>query len=161
MVVIMTSVYAIPASAEVELPVPELLPDEPDVGEAISPMRKGQRAPFTGVLLSPKAVAKLTVELNSIEEKIEIEKEKVLKACQAECSFKVTNADIESRTDIKILKAKLESEEKENKILQKRVEKLEKDRPNVTTWTFVGFLTGVVATVAIVFGVSEAKGAAQ
>ena len=142
-------------------PVPELVEGEPDVGEAISPMKKGQKAPFTGVLLSPAAVAKVLTELKYLQEKIDIEVQREVKTCTAECTFKIETVKIELETDKKILQAKLEAEEKQNKILVDRVKKLEKNQPNVLLWSAGGAVVGVLTTIAIVFAVSSAENATK
>ena len=51
-----------------------LLPEgEPNPGAAISPLRKGNKAPFTGVHLSPEAVATLLAHYKFLADQIEIE----------------------------------------------------------------------------------------
>jgi nucleotide-binding universal stress UspA family protein len=60
------------------------LPEE-NVGAAISPMRKGNKAMFTGVLLSPLAIATLITELKSAELVTEIEVKRAKDEAAAWC----------------------------------------------------------------------------
>lgn len=136
---------------------PELWPGEPDVGAAVSPMRKGQAAPFTGVLFSPRAIAIVITELKNIPELVKIETDKTKKVCEAECDFKVKNIQIVLESDMKVLKAKLESSNKENAIFQNRIKKIEDSQPNLTWWVGGGFAVGALTTVLIVFGTSQAS----
>lgn len=134
-------------------PTPQ--PGEPDVGPAISPMKWGQKAPFTGILLSPKAVAIVMTELNSIEERIQIEVDRGVATCQANCNFKVEQVKISMDADIKILKAQLEARKKENEILTERLEDAE-DGINPIWWAGGGFLVGALTTILIVWGSTQA-----
>lgn len=151
------------ARAEVPLlpPLPPLQLNEPSVGKAISPLKMGQKAPFTGLLLSPEAIADMIAELNSIPEQIEIEKKKTLETCEAQCTFKLEWSKIESNTDNKILNARVEAEERQNKILVERVKELEDDKSNLLLWTAGGAVVGVLTTILIVFGVSAAENSAK
>lgn len=142
---------------QVSFPQSPHVAGEPDVGEAISPMKKGDKAPFSGVLLSPKALAKVTVDLQHIGDQVSLEVDKSTKTCEANCKFKIETVKIELETDKKILVAKLDAEKKENKILTQRITKLEKEKPNTMLWGAGGFLAGVVATIAIIFGVNKAQ----
>ena len=129
---------------------PSLVEGEKDVGAAISPMKKGQTAPFTGVLLSPKAVATVTVELQSIAEKVKIEVSRATDEATARCDARVNEEKIKAEAGVKILNAQLESRLAENKILTDRLEKEEKSKPNLMLWTGGGVVVGVALTVLVV-----------
>lgn len=164
MVAVMCVTCVTPAFADVNLKydaIPELQPGEPSVGEAISPMKKGQKAPFTGVLLSPAAVIKIVVDINNIPETIALERKDATKKCETSCTFRLEWSKIELGTDKKILKANLDAEKKQNAILVGRIEKLEKKQPNIPLWTASGAVAGIVTTVLIVFAVSKAENAAK
>ncbi len=136
-------------------PVPEKIEGEADVGEAISPLKLGQRAPFTGVLLSPAAVAKMLVELKSIDDKIKIETERATKICEAQCEFRVKETKIELETDKKILIEQLKFQKEQNKILEDRVQKYESKQQPVALWAIGGFGLGLATTILIVFATSS------
>jgi hypothetical protein len=142
-----------PAFADpVVLPTaPQQVDGELDVGAAVSPMKKGQTAPFTGVLISPKALATITVELKTIQEKINIEITRVKAEETARCEFIVENQRIKLSADSMVLQAKNSSLLEQNKILQDRINKEEKSRPNVLLWTAGGFAGGVVVVLLTSF----------
>lgn len=149
---------SLPAFAEVpKLVAPSLVEGETDVGEALSPMKKGQKAPFTGVLLSPRAAAKITVELQNIDEKIKLAVDRIQAEDAIRCEAKVNETQIHADADKKVLQARLDASLKDNNVLIKRIEKEEKDRPNVWLWATGGAVGGVVTTVLIIVAVDAAK----
>lgn len=144
---------SLPAFADPTPALPEapaLVAGEPDVGAAVSPMKKGQTAPFTGVLLSPRAVATVTVNLQSIEEKIKIEVNRATELAKVKCDADVNAEKIKAEADTKVFQAQLEARNAELKILTDRLEKEEKAKPNLLLWTGGGVLGGVLLTVLVV-----------
>lgn len=135
---------------------PEPVPGEPDLGAAISPMKWGQKAPFTGILLSTKAVAVVMTELNTIDDRIKIEVTRAEGVCNANCDFRVEQLKIMMGADIKILKAQLEARKKENDILTERLEDAEGGIDPIW-WAGGGFLAGALTTILIVWGSSSAS----
>lgn len=132
-------------------PAPALVAGEPDVGNALSPMKKGQTAPFTGVLLSPGAVATVSVNLQSINDKIKIEVEKAQGDDKAQCDAATSALKIQAVADGKRLQAELTASTTDNKVITDRLAAAEKDRPNLTLWVSGGVLGGVLLTLATVF----------
>ena len=141
----------------ISLPLPKPIPGEVDVGAAVSPMRKGQIAPFTGVLMSPKATASIIVELNSISTKIQIEVNKVKSEDKAYCDSRVNEANITAETRVKIMQATIDFNTKERKILEDRLKREESSSPNVALWAGGGFVIGVATTVLTVFAINKAS----
>lgn len=140
-----------------EAPKPVL--GEISVGEAISPMRKGQLAPFTGVLLSPAAIAKVMTEINSISETIQIEVEKSKKEELVKCDYKIQSAILPLKSDVKILNASLEEKKKRIDELNKVVKEQSENQTDTTLWVTLGigggFLLGALTTVLVTYGVSQ------
>jgi hypothetical protein len=128
-------------------PVPVLQPGESDVGAAISPMKKGQVAPFTGVLLSPAASAKISVDYESLSKQIKIAVDQATAEAGARCDARVNEVSIHANADKRVADAQLEASKKENVILNERIKKQEDDRPNVILWLGGGFLAGLGAAV--------------
>lgn len=137
---------------------PEKLPGEPDVGPAISPMKWGQKAPFTGVLLSPGAVATVIAELNAIDDLLKIELDRERKTQQAKCDFRVEQVKIVLEADKQVLKAQLEARKREINILNERLKKVEDNAPNMALWVGGSFVAGVLVTVLTTVAVSYAAG---
>ena len=146
---------------------PTLIPDAPqpvqgeiDVGAAISPMKKNQIAPFTGVLMSPKAVATLIAEFNNLPAKLKLETDKARAEEKAKLDFSVSEVTIRSTADKKILEAQLEERDKRIVVLTDQVSRTSQNGSNTATWvsvgTGVGFILGIVLTTATVFAVNKA-----
>lgn len=149
---------AVPVFAETpKFDVPAMIEGETDVGEALSPMKKGQKAPFTGVLLSPRAAAKITVDMQNVDEKIDLAVKRVQEEDAARCTAKVEETKINADADKKILQARIDASLRDNNTLINRIDKEEKDRPNVFLWATGGAVGGVLATVLIVYVAGQAK----
>jgi multidrug resistance efflux pump len=128
-----------------------------DETSIITPITKGSPAPYTGVLLSPEAVAKIVVETQNCQKKIDVETENA-RAVQKAIDEKMladVRADLER--DIKILQAKVNSRDQQIKSLTEALAKSERAKSN--TWLFAG--GGVLAGVAITVGTVLAVGLAN
>lgn len=140
---------------------PALVQGEVDVGQAISPLRKSQLAPFTGVLLAPAAVAKILTELNAIASTVELETTKVKQEENAKCEYRVQDAIIPLRTDIKILNISNDEKKKRIDVLNETIKEQSKNQSNTTTWVAVGtgagFILGAVTTVLISYSVTQSS----
>lgn len=134
------------------LDVPEA---ESQLGEAISPLYKGYRAPFAGVHLSPAAVAFIYVELKNIAKTVEIEAQRAKKEAEVNCAYELEKKKIGYEADIKILDVKLEATGRTVNFLEKKLLEEEEKRKNVYLWTGLGFLAGVGLSLLTVYVVSE------
>lgn len=133
----------------VKSPAPS--PDEKDVGPAISPMKKKQIAPFTGVLLSPAAVAAVITDYKTAEQKTEIEVKKAVGLIEAKRAFDVSEIKASSEADKKIMKASLDEKTARIKILEDQVANV----PSRTTWAGIGFVGGVIFSALTAFVVVQ------
>jgi hypothetical protein len=142
-------------------PAPEPGPGEVNVGAAVSPMKKGQLAPFTGVLLSPEAIARVTVELSSNLERTKIEVQKAVAEADARCDNEKSNMKTTLDADKKILSIQLDERDKRIQILNDQIEKNGDSSSNIPLWLGIGagtgFLVGVATTVVIVYSVNQAQ----
>lgn len=149
------------ADPVITLPEISLPAGEPDVGAALSPMKKGQVAPFTGVLLSPMASAIMITQINSLDAQIKIEVDRARAEEQAKSDFKVKEVTITLNADKSILQAHLDERTKEINILTDALKKEESNRSNTPLWmgvgTGVGLIVGVGITVLTVFAVGQAS----
>lgn len=151
-----------PPAGTITLPdAPKLVPGEPDVGAAISPMKKGQIAPFTGVLLSPKATATLIAQLNVLQEQIKIEVDHARAEEKAKCDFRVAEVQTTAEADRKVLQAQVDARNKEINVLTGVIKQHEENRPNTPLWvglgTGVGFVVGAGLTILTVYAVNQAQ----
>lgn len=148
-----------PKGAKDPLPSPTLVLGEKDPGLAISPMKKGQKAPFTGVLLSPQSSANIIVEFETFQERIQLEVNKAIKQEQADCQKKVSDLSAQSETDKKILQANIDEKGRTISNLRTEVKKLNDDaaaRWAPTTWIGLGTAGGILLTVLTAFAISKA-----
>lgn len=135
-----------------EITVPS---NEDDVGEALSPLRRSQRAPFTGVLLSPAAVAKISVRLRSIDEEIQIEINKIKAEAAAHAEFVISQKKAEFDADMAIIQANLEFCEEQKNALERDLIKEKQSRPSRSLWFSLGILTGAGITLTILFAANQ------
>jgi hypothetical protein len=141
------------AYADPNVPVVVAPTAEADVGSAISPMKKGQAAPFTGVLFSPKASATIITQLANLDAQIKIETDKVLSDAKAQCTYQVSETRNVLETDKKIIQANLDTQKLQVNMLTVALKKAEADRPNLPLWISLGFGGGVAITVLTAFAV--------
>jgi hypothetical protein len=97
-------------------------------------MKKGQVAPFTGVLMSPEAVAKVIVELNSRDEEIAIEVNKAVAEQQVKDQYKIDELNADLIQQQKIADAEKESLNKQLRLSTSNSQKLRKRK---TTRRFI------------------------
>lgn len=137
------------------IPPVKLQPGEVDPGKALSPMKKGQKAPFTGVLMSPAAVAETIVDIEGVEERIHIEITRAVQAEQAGCEKKLSDLDARLTADNKVLKASVDGKTRQINILNVELEKAQSMSRNRYLWGGLGFAGGVLISVLGVYAVSQ------
>jgi hypothetical protein len=137
------------------LPPLKLQPGEKDPGAALSPMKLGQRAPFTGVLLSPGAVANVIVELESFEKRLHIEVMRSVSKEQAAGDKRLSNANVGCVADKKELQANLDASKRETNAYKTELNNIKDSRPNPYIWAGLGALGGAAFTLLTVFAVTQ------
>jgi hypothetical protein len=125
--------------------VPEMPSSEKDL-TAISPMRKSQFAPFTGVLLSPMAIATIISEIKFQQEKIDIEVKKAVETTTAEFAYKQQIFENRCTADKKVLEVSVEEKKKQIELLDSTIKAEIESRPNPVMWSLLGLAAGVVVT---------------
>lgn len=158
---VLIATLLVPAVSFADLPDPPRLQlNEPVVGEVITPIKLGQVAPYTGVLLSPSAVASLTVRLNNIQEQIKLEIDKTNSEANARCVFKLDSAKTIFDTEKSILQVKLETSDAKMKILNEELVK-QTSKQSSSFWFGVGVTAGVVGGILLtsfaVYAVNQAS----
>lgn len=124
---------------------------EPDPGPVISPMKKGQVVPFTGVLLSPSAAASIIAEIKSVDAKVAIEVDKAKKDASAKGTFDLKEAEARCVADKKVLQAGIESRDARIKLLEDKIG----ETHSPLLWVGVGGAAGVALTALTVFIVTN------
>jgi len=111
-----------------DLPKVETQQGEIDPGEAISPMKSQQKAPFTGVLLSPKAVATITAKLLSIVERIKLAQSEATEQAQEFCRNEKATNEIRVKADKQILEARIRDNERTIELYQKSLNEVKQSQ---------------------------------
>lgn len=145
------------AAADKGLTFPDVVvpTGEKDPGSAISPMKKNDKAPFTGVLLSPRAVATIITQINNVDEQIGIEVEKARSEEKAQCEFKTSELKTTFEADKKILVAYVDAGQRDIVSLREQLAKSETSQANLAFWVGMGFVGGVLITLVTVYAVSH------
>jgi len=138
-----------------DIPPAKLQPGEKDPGAALSPMKKGQRAPFTGVLLSPVAVANVIVEIESFEERLHIEVMRSVAEERAAGDKRLNDANAGSTADKKILQANFDAAKRETEAYRTELKNLKDSQTNPYLWTTLGAAGGIAFTLLTVFAVAQ------
>lgn len=136
------------------VPVPSAVSGEPNPGAAISPMRKNQRAPFTGVLLSPFAIATVITMYSTLPDTIEMERSIAIALCQAKNDHVIADNKASYDTKSSVQSAELKRIATENEKLRKTVDDLEKKQStqwNSYAWVGLGAIAGVGLTLSVVY----------
>ena len=123
---------------------------------AISPLRKGQPAPFSGVLFTPRAAASVATEINTFRDRLKIETTSAVASAEAKKDFKYEEAAAACKADKGMLSATIMSERERSIFLEKEVQRLKDETPSKAMWVGAGALGGVTLTLLTVFAVSRA-----
>ena len=151
-----TTTSMVRAEELTKLPKIETPYGEIDPGEALSPMKRDQRAPFTGVLLSPKAVAKITVDLKSIDDKVKLEVRQATETQVAICLREKNEINIKADADKSILEASVQEKLRTIKLYEEQLKK-ESGKPNPGTVLGIGVAIGAVLTTMTALAFSQLK----
>jgi len=133
---------------------------EADQTARISPLRKGNPAPFTGVLFSPKATATVIAELESFDEKMKIEVDKAVRDVISKKQFELNESESRCITSKTILQAEIDTKSARIKRLSKDVADAQSaaaNPPSRVLWAGLGVIVGAVTTVLITFAVNQAS----
>ena len=122
----------------------------------VSVLKKGQKAPFNGILFDKQAEATITAKSESVVKICNLEKDYQKKSLEADCNLST-----------KTLSTQLSSEEAKHKALMKikdgqvtrLTEALKKaNKPDYHTWWFSGgFVAGVALSLGIFYAAVQAN----
>jgi hypothetical protein len=150
--------YVRPALADdngVTLPDITVPDGEKDLGAVISPMKKGDKAPFTGILLSPKAVATVIAQLHAANDQIKIEVDRARGEDKAQCDFKLFEAKAKSDADQKVLQAQIDAKQKELNAAEEQLKKAQSSNSWMPVYVGLGAAGGIGLTLLTVYTVSK------
>jgi hypothetical protein len=132
-------------------------PDEPDVGSVVTPMKRGQKAPYTGVLFSKKAVSETIAEFKNKDKECKLRVDKLRKDLKAIHKLEKTKIQLELEATKKSCKIKVDARDETIQFMDKRIEKI--GNPKTEMWFVIGasggFVIGVTLAILTVFATSE------
>lgn len=116
----------------------------------ITGLNKGEEAPFTGILLTKAALAKIEADL-----RLEVQ------LCENNCKLKLDEKELLYNKDVSILKAEIDGLSQFVEVKNKRINRLEEiiDENNnswfVPVVAIASFVVGVATTVGITYAVNK------
>jgi hypothetical protein len=130
---------------------------EKDPGNVLTVVKKDHLVPFTGILLSPRAVAELLAKMELAKKEAELAAMRAREEQRVRDEAEIKGLKIELDAEKKTAEERLAIRDNRLAELQKDLAKAEADRPNPLTWTLVGagataILIGTLATVILVGG---------
>ena len=157
--VLMTTIFLTSSTsyADITIQVPQVPANEQPVGQVISPLKKGQAAPYTGVLLSPEAVAKVVVDYNNLKAESKIEAERARAEQEAKDKFIISELKADLKQEKAVAAAQITNRNEQIKILNQRLAETESARKDTLWWTAGGAVVGLVgaALVAVAVGLAN------
>ena len=114
----------------------------------VAAIKKGQKAPFDGILLDKKAEATITAKRESAVKICEIDKNYTIKKLKSECDFNKRILTIEKEAAEKKYNGLMALKNAEIKRLEDSLKKTTK--PDYTHWWFAG---GVLAGIGLSVGI--------
>jgi len=122
----------------------------------VATIKKGQTAPFDGILLDKKAEATITAKRESAVKICEIDKNYTIKKLKSECDFNKRILTIEKDSDKKKHDTLMDLKNAEVKRLEIALKKSQK--PDYSRLWFVGgFVAGVGLSIGIFYAAAQAS----
>jgi len=122
----------------------------------VAGIKKGQRAPYNGILLDRTAEATMTAKRESAVKICEIDKNYTVKKLKTECNFNKRILTIEKDSDKKKHDALMNLKNAEVERLEITLKKLQK--PDYSKLWFVsGFVAGVSLSIGIFYTAAQAS----
>lgn len=118
----------------------------------ISPLRKSQPAPYSGVLFNPEAVAQVVAESEAAKQRTDAEVGRVTQASRAHCDRELSDTTARHRSDQVTADARLTSEKSQSALLKQQLD-AQRKKPTAALvilsaagGLLLGLITGVVVT---------------
>jgi hypothetical protein len=131
---------------------------EPTYGPpVVTPLTKGQPAPFSGVLFSPEAVAKVIADAQDCQRRIKVESDHARDVQKAEDDKMLADAKADAERDKNVFQAGITSRDGQIKDLSIALQKSENARGNTWLWVSGGVVGGALLAIGTVVLVGYAK----
>lgn len=141
---------------KIELPSISTPEGEKDPGKALSPMKMLQKAPFSGILLSPKVVAEIVSRLNSVDQLQKIAADEAREQEREVCKNEKNNNQIKFDSDKSILQAQIEYNKNLVVAYEKQLEIEKSSHIPGGVWYTLGAVSGTAITILSVFAIAQA-----
>ena len=122
---------------------------------AISPLKKGQSAPFSGILFTPRAAASIVAEVNTARERTQIEVAAAVSSAEARKNYAYNEAASRCETDKSVIRISAEAEKKRVVLLEDEVKKLREETPSRGTWLSLGVVGGFLLSSIAIFATTR------
>lgn len=138
------------------IPVPALQPGEQSVGQVVSPLKQGQKAPFTGVLLSPEAIAKIIVDYQNAQNETDIQVKRAVGIQAAQDQLKIDDLTGALTYQKTVDATQIKAANDQINVLSKQLQDAENSKSSPVVWGSLGAVGGIVVTILTVFAVNKA-----
>ncbi len=116
--------------------------------EKISPIKIGDRAPYSGILFSTSAAAKIAVEKENEEAKCNIKVEKEVSLIEAKYTLLLNNEKASRESAQNSLKEIRKLKDEQILFMAKQLEKTQPKRDLTPLWISVGLVSGILVMLA-------------
>lgn len=127
------------------------------IAPVITPVTKGTLVPFTGILLTPEAVARIVAEAKDCPKRVQVEVDRARGEEKAHAQKALTDVKSDAKRDREVMQAGLDQRDGNVKDLTDRLQKSETARGNTWLWAGGGLLTGAVIVTLSIVAVGAAK----
>jgi hypothetical protein len=140
-------------------PVAKLpVPATPMSQGRVSPMSKGDKAIFDGILFDSYAAAWLIVQKKDVEERIKIERDNATAIEKAKGVKDLADAKASATTTQKVMQASLDERQKRIELLTKQInDDAKRSDPPLVLWIGLGAIAGTLVTLGAVAVVGAVK----
>jgi hypothetical protein len=123
----------------------------------ISPMKKGDKAPFDGTLFNPDAAAKILVDIEHADEQCMIETEKAVEKEKAQFQLKLDNLQASHDALKQSSEERIALKNDHIKFLEAESTKMAKKEKRIVWWLLGGIAGGIALSIAGAFIVREVR----
>jgi hypothetical protein len=121
---------------------------------AVSPISKGQTAPYTGVLLSPQALAQIVAQQDTVAAAMQLAVQHQSNIDAAQSQFQIAQQATTCTADKSDLQAQVDDDKKQINTLTVQL-KHNTGGLGAPTWIGVGVVGGVALSVLTAFAISK------
>ena len=123
--------------------------------ETVSPIKIGQIAPYSGMLVSSAAIARIISDIQTQPEITAAEIKRAVDTVKAEDQIKLDTLNSKIAYMQTTSEASIKARESQIAALQKQLAAVDRSKPNVPLWTGIGAVSGVIVTILTVFAVTQ------